>query len=280
MLPMYQAEAMWLSFSGNHVEGREAAYPFALKIATGKINAVSGEPWRVGLHRKPQEYVVIPKQPWLDGYCVEKGIIRQFVAMPLGQGYTTEEQITGEAEYGGLQLMAIPMKRRVFEERFPLCPPRLPSGIRFSALRLDRFCDMCLCRESTEMGLAPGGRMRQEIFDDPFKLEDWDMAHACRCFIHICNSEAWVKITGVPPPTQPPTAESYTKAGMPWFDYYSESPAVAGSKKLAGLKSVAAMGAKKRRKPLPENETVKVDRVIHLRDGRKSGQVREGSNWG
>jgi hypothetical protein len=31
--------------------------------------------------------VVLPEQPWLDGYCVEKGYIRQFVAMPLGEGY-------------------------------------------------------------------------------------------------------------------------------------------------------------------------------------------------
>ena len=24
------------------------------------------------------------------------------------------------------------------------------------------------------MGLAPGGRMRQEIFEDPFDFEDWE----------------------------------------------------------------------------------------------------------
>lgn len=31
-------------------------------------------------------YLVAPDQPWLDGFCVQKGLIRQFVAMPLGQG--------------------------------------------------------------------------------------------------------------------------------------------------------------------------------------------------
>ena len=129
------------------------------------------------------------------------------------------------------------------------------------------------------MGLAPGGRMRQEIYEDKFLISDWDLEHASRCFVHICNSEAWGEITGVPPPTQPPTAESYTEAGMPWFDYYSESPAVAGSKKLAGLKSVAALGKKKRKAPLPKNETVKVDRVIHLRSRLAKGKVREYGNW-
>ena len=34
-------------------------------------------------------------------------MIRQFVAMPLGAGYTAEEQITGEAEHGGLQIVVV-----------------------------------------------------------------------------------------------------------------------------------------------------------------------------
>jgi hypothetical protein len=65
------------------------------KVATGKINAVTGEGWTAGLNRNPQDYLIVPEQPWLDGYCVEKGVVRQFVAMPLGRGYTTEEQLTG-----------------------------------------------------------------------------------------------------------------------------------------------------------------------------------------
>jgi len=89
MLPMYQSEALWINFSGS--------YPFAVKIAAGKIDAVTGKTWSNSLHRHPQDYVAIPEQPWLDGYCVEKGVIRQFVAMPLGSGYSAEEQLTGEA---------------------------------------------------------------------------------------------------------------------------------------------------------------------------------------
>jgi hypothetical protein len=109
MLPMYQAEALWLSFRS------PTGFPFAVKVATGKINAVTGERWRDGLNRGPQDYVTVPGQPWLDGYCVEKGYIRQFVAMPLGAGYTAEEQITGEAEHGGLQIAVHPMKREAWE---------------------------------------------------------------------------------------------------------------------------------------------------------------------
>ena len=98
MLPMYQSEAMWLNFGSHYVPDRAARYPFAVKVATGKVCAVSGETWRNDLDRQPkQNYLAIPKQPWLDGYCVEEGLIRQFVAMPLGAGYTAEEQVTGEA---------------------------------------------------------------------------------------------------------------------------------------------------------------------------------------
>ena len=39
---------------------------------------------------KDQNYVAIPKQKWLDGINCGDGTIRQFVAMPLGQGYTVE----------------------------------------------------------------------------------------------------------------------------------------------------------------------------------------------
>ena len=59
--------------------------------------------------------MVVPGQPWLDGYCVQTGIIRQFVAMPLGRGYTAEEQLTGEALHGGLQISVHPMKREVYK---------------------------------------------------------------------------------------------------------------------------------------------------------------------
>lgn len=89
ILPLWQSEAMWISFR-NCGPDPELDFPVAVKIAAGKINAVTGEPWRPGLSRNPQDYVVSPEQPWLDGYAVEKGVIRQFVAMSLGEGYSAE----------------------------------------------------------------------------------------------------------------------------------------------------------------------------------------------
>jgi hypothetical protein len=269
MLPMYQADAMWLNFQTRYDDERNCDYPCAIMIAAGKINAVSGSPWTNQLGRDPQNYLVAPDQPWLDGFCIEKGVIRQFVAMPLGDGYSAEEQITGEAEHGGLQIMAVPMKREVYERRFPKVLRRKWDGmVREPAL--------ACCYASPEMGLAPGGRMRQEIYDDPYDLADWDTTAASRCFVHIANSRDWRQITERRPPTKPPTAKQYTAAGLPWFDYYSEKgKAVVGSDTLAGLKSVAQMGKEKRQAPLPENDSVQVDRVVTLRAGLRPGQVRE-----
>ena len=48
-------------------------FPVAIKVAAGKINAVTGDGWRTGLHREPQDYMVSPEQPWLDGFAVEPG---------------------------------------------------------------------------------------------------------------------------------------------------------------------------------------------------------------
>src|SRR5215204_443191 len=42
LLPMWQSEALWLLFRSRYVPDRETAYPFALKVATGKVSAITG----------------------------------------------------------------------------------------------------------------------------------------------------------------------------------------------------------------------------------------------
>ena len=176
ILPMYQSEALWLDFDTDWIEGHDVRWPFAVKVAAGKINALTGKPWAEGLEREPQNYASVPEQPWLDGYCVERGLIRQFVAMPLGAGYSAEEQITGKAEFGGLQLQVFPMKREVFERRFP--KEEYPDVLYQRA-------DCCVLPPQPmltgeAMSLAPGGMMRQEIYEDPFDISDWDTEHSSR----------------------------------------------------------------------------------------------------
>ena len=299
MLPMYQSEALWLRFGTAPGPELRAPYPFAVKVAAGKINAVSGEDWRDGLHDGPhdrphdeqrdrllsashdarggsagQDYLVVPDQPWLDGYCVEHGVIRQFVAMPLGSGYSAEEQLTGAAEHGGIQIEVFPMRREVYERRFP----KISHRRLFDSGAADLLLGTPMARADTgAMGLAPGGRMRQSIVDDPYGMDDWDLAHSARCFVHIANSLMWRAITGERPPTVPRTAAEYTRAGLPWFDYYDADAAeLEGSDRLAELSSVTEVAAEKGDVALPENESVTPRIVLHLRRGMKPEQVREG----
>lgn len=272
MMPMYQAEAMWINFLS------PTSYPFLVKIAAGKINALTGEAWRDAPNRDPQDYVVVSEQPWLDGFCVKKGEIRQFVAAPLGSGYSVEEQVTGQAEHGGLQIIAYPLKAEEWKRM------RKTLGRRSGG---QEICCMMRKSASPDMGLAQGGRMKQSIEEDPYDFSVWDLRHNSRCFVHITNSVAWRAITGEAPPTLPPTAAQYTAAGLPWFDYYSEAPAVEGRKVLAGLKSVAQMDMEKAGAGagagagtgagagglLPENESTGEVRVVGL--GKTPGGPRK-----
>lgn len=256
-LPMYQAEAMWLDFSGN--------YPMAARIAAGKVSALTGERWQDELCEGPdQDYLVIPEQPWLDGFFAGKGLIRQFVAMPLGEGYTAEEQLTGEGEHGGLQIAVYPMKAAEFERR-KLGRHLLADNAVYCAAEMS----------GPEMGLAPGGVMRQEIYEDPYGIGVWEQGAKSRCFVHILNSVQYFLVTHEKPPTRPPTAREYTDAGLPWFEYYdADLKALSSPTKLSKLKSIAEMKARERRSEWPHNEPVSPRNVVTL--SKRGPVVREG----
>lgn len=274
MLPMYQSEAMWLNFVCKESESRKASYPFAIKVAAGKINAATGEGWSKGLSNSPQNYMVAPEQPWLDGFHTDKDNVRQFVAMNLGSGYTVEEQINGSAEYGGLQIMVFPMKPNVFEKRFPKVKRNVHGMFDIAPMIVNKLC----CKVAPSMGLAPGGRMKQKIYKDPFRLEDWDTDNFSRCFVHLTNSLVWQDITGDKPNHPPITAKRYNQYGLPWFDYYDEgTKSIDNSKKLAELKSIAELAKLKGDSPLPENQSVKPNNVVSLIKPTGKNVVREGS---
>jgi hypothetical protein len=257
MLPMFQSEALWISF------GWGANYPCLVKVAAGGINAVTGETWSDAVTPDPQNYLVTPGQPWLDGFCVARGEIRQFVAMPLGKGYTAEEQITGRADLGGLQIVVYPMKGEVWEERLRERESESPVSASCGMILSE---PLCLDRP---MGLGAGGRMRQQINEDDEDFDVWDLEHPRGCFVHIANSLAWQAITGEAPPTMPPTAERYASAGLPWFDWYDdEAAALEGSDVLAGLKTVKTMGEKRREMAIPENAPVGTVKLVPLAPGQ------------
>jgi hypothetical protein len=227
-VPVYQREALWLGFDGAEWK------PNAVKVGVGGVNAISGAPWDGVLRQSPQDYIVCPQQPWLDGINAGRGFIRQFVAMPLGAGSTVEGQLTGEEVFGGIQLL-------VFEPRpgrFPDAPPPHTGAPGRGRLRA------APPRAAGEMGLGAGGRMKQKIYPDPLGVDAWDEGERGHLFVHMVNSEQYEELTGEAPPPTPIDARTYTEHGLPWFDLYDEAAAdLPAPDSLAGVKSVGELEA-------------------------------------
>ena len=366
MLPMWQSEAMWLQFVHMHVPGHgHASWPCAIKVAAGKVSAITGKKWKDGLRKK--DYCVAPGQKWLDGFVVEDGKIKQFVAAPLGSGASAEEQITGKAEFGGIQIEVFPMKLEAFERRFPkgvggggilrshggggggigpfnsYAPPGVytqtltnkeTSGdVNYSAASINTISETSdgppkkgvevwsgrpgipqpkstkkslgsrsrgRQRRTThdaranpmkgrqgfrgetpkpekqavqDMAMGAGGKMVQQVFEDPFDIEDWDTGNSVRCFVHLCSSTAWRQVTGAEPPSVPLTPTEYAAGNVPWFSLWeSETKALKGTPKLAGLKTVKQVGIEKGIPLVTEDVSVVPTPVVALsEDAVKDG---------
>jgi hypothetical protein len=73
------------------------------------------------------------------------------------------------------------------------------------------------------------------------------------------------KLTGERPPTQPPTAEEYSAAGLPWFEYYgADHGAIAGSKILAGVSPVGKLCHSAEGVLLPDSGDVAIGPPVKL----------------
>lgn len=260
MLPIYQREAMWLSF--------DAFEPAALQVGVGKVCAVSGLPWIDHLTGDPQNYVALPQQPWLDGINAGEGFIRQFVAVPLGSGATVEGQVTGEETHGGVQLRAVGLTAEALE--------RYLEAQRVERRRRAPIadCDGVVACAGPAMGLGAGGRMRQEVYTDTRPLADYDQSGALRVFVHLCSAEQWTDITGEVPPPTPVDREAYMDAGLPWFDYYDADEAdVLASEILAKVKSVGKVLG------LEDDPFVPVDPSKVVKLGAGGGDVVTDGAW-
>lgn len=216
-ISLYQREALWLSFAAPPWK------PSAVKVGAGEIDALTGARFSEALHAAPQDYLVCPDQPWLDGFLTAAGVVRQFVAMPLGKGYAVSEQLGSLEHPGGLEIVlytALPghFPDKAPEGAFPLGVSMAePSGLQ-------------------QMGLAAGGRIEQKIYPDPYGIDTWDKNKLQRLKIYLVNSLQFLEITGEAPPDTPVDARLYTRLGLPWYKLYDqEFETLPASEKLAGV---------------------------------------------
>jgi hypothetical protein len=224
-LPMYQREAL------GQLEGADWR-PNAVTVGIGRINAITGRRLHGRLNKTRQNYLVCPDQPWLDGINAGTGFVRQFVAMPLGSGYTVEGQMTGMEKFGGIQITAYDPKPGIF-------PDTEPS-------RHDSDFAVYVCAPEMGMGLGAGGRMRQEIYPDEYGVDTWDPEEYGRVHVHIVDSMLFRETAGLEPTSTPVTARIYTERGLPWFDLYDEERGDLQPDLLDRIKSVKQIDTRKK----------------------------------
>ncbi|KAL9655628.1 hypothetical protein ABK040_002291 [Willaertia magna] len=329
-IPLFQREALWLEFLNLSEQ-----HPHALKIAVGKVNALSGETWDESLkEREVQDYCVTPLQPWLDGINAGDGFIKQFVAMPLGSGYSVEKQVTGEEKVGGVQLVCYkaneeqrkekfkPVERKTLfkskpyakkamayckydeddedeceEQNFALCEsleeqcdsfsfePSFDECLKISSSTLSSSTshhhsiqkrEVVEAPKAKELSLAAGGKMKQQIIQDPYGVSFWDETSKARVFVHIVNSEMYRQITGENPPETPISAQTYTSYGYPWFDTYNENVKSVGKSSILGnVKSVKEIDQEKHLLPQQDDSTVNISNVQVIKN---KNDIRDG-DW-
>jgi len=245
VIPVHRAEALWLGF------GAPFWKPHVLKVGTGSVDAVSGEPFRPSaLSRLPQDYVVIPDQPWLDGINAGEGYVRQFVAVPLGHRLTVESQLEPGEEDGGLTLALFDPRPGRFPDEPPLTDPRGPLCM-----------DMC----AASMGLGAGGRIRQEVYADGYGIDTWEAAPSRTVRVDLVDALAFGALTGIeaPPPVD---ARAWTALGRPWFDLISPTQAdIAAAERLARVCSLADLTALEDDPlPIPESQVIRLLRLREL----------------
>ena len=237
MLPIHQHEAMWIYFDADEYN------PVALQIGAGGRCALTGRPITDSLSDTTQNYVVLPKQPWLDGFKTADGKVRQFVAVPLGSGHTVEKQLTGEETVGGLQIQ---VRQLTKEARQVLAEKIRESWKRHSPVVQNGtplLANVLYCVSNT-MGLGAGGEIRQEVFEDEHKIDDWNADPLDKVWIHLVAANDWPALTGEPVPASPISLDDYVEAGLPWFDYVDPSGVdVATTPEMAAVKSIHELGA-------------------------------------
>lgn len=259
--PMYRQEAMWVNFARGYVEN-----PKALIIGAGNINAISGKSFSKKNKRnkdsdleikmeKEQNYLVVPPQPWIDGWKAEDGKVYQFVAAEMGSGETVEGQITGEEKVGGIQFMVYEAKEKLIPKTRPHeyiiggsyygetlgCSGANSLGMKSMAVRSLRAGSSV-----QSMGLGRGGEIEQKIYPDPYGLKVWEEKPKTVEVFYMVSSEDFKQVTGYTAPETPVTYEKYQQLGLPWFELHDKKYKDAkGSDVFSKLKPVDEGKAKK-----------------------------------
>jgi hypothetical protein len=236
MFPMYRSEAMWVGFRSHHV-------PTAITMTASGVNVLTGDVVtdidKMQLIADPQNYMVTPPQPWLDGIKHADGKVRQFVAVSFDSGKSLGQQVAGIKD-DTIKMVFYPSKHPDKYER-PRSFMRSMTSMTYSSsvMSFESIDNAPVAGASMSMGIGAGGEIDQKVYPDPHGINEWDLEKPTKITLRVVNALMWEALTGKKPPYPPPTANNYRYHNYPWFDLYEERMSdIKPSDVLAAIKSV------------------------------------------
>ena len=179
-IPLLADERIWLGFST-----RQRSY--AIQIAVGEVNAVSGQSWIPGLTASPQNYLVSPPQLHWDG------IRRGQDLLPFdSQSLNSDERPAG----AWVLLVYAPLGDA-------LGPAQVSEFDHDPGKLYDTF------RQSDR------NHAENHPLQDPFGVDTWSREPLCTVFIVPVTAPRYEEITGVKVPPTRKACEVYTGYRLP-----------------------------------------------------------------
>ena len=199
------------------------AYPFAVMVAIGTVDCLSGLPFDGQLMRTPQNYIPLPCQNWIDAWRDGNGDTRQFLPPLPGPPDKDGVPTPREDESDCLSIIFVPMKGDAFKHYTNVLDENAGRPVYGASDFQERFQETFMM-----LGRMAYEREKGEKWDtgtthpDPFDADDWDLSHAQKVTVTLVRPEAWTKITGGPPEGPFFERQIYDDAGVPWSDEYAK----------------------------------------------------------
>jgi hypothetical protein len=181
-LPVVPGEAFWIGFRGSQSK------PSAVKVTFDELDAISGTLRREGLHNDPQDYIVCPPQPSLDGIYASGHLARQFVATEVRE------------REGNMTALRPPMRMLVYDPKEGRFSGTLAAGPRPTPDIL-HFPELVRVQQ--------GSLVEQGILPDPHGAECWDQTHFGSLSVYWLNPEDYYLVTGQESPAPASASEGY-----------------------------------------------------------------------
>lgn len=204
IMPMWQADALWL---GLWQWNGFVHYVFALRLAWNDLNVVTGQEAGETIEARPQNYVILDGQEWLDGVGGPGVRFRQFVAPKPRPGTPLAARLANT-----IRISAHPLK-------YENLPPRVRR-----LLETDHMSDYAfhLLRRRFD-GLVEGiGDVQEIVIDRDYDRAAWHEDIVAECIVTVVDAVTWKEITGEWPPQRPMTESDYGRNHMPWAADYEE----------------------------------------------------------